>query len=443
MSRRGISVPAATAVGLGAIIGAGIFILSGTAISIAGADSLLAFIIVGFLALSIALQLGELGSIMPKETGASYSFVYEAFGSELGFITGILLYFSFSTAISAVALGLGSYAASLLGVSAQHASAYALIIATGGIVALAIVNLDGIKKAARFDFGLVLVKLGILSIFIVSVLLIVLLKSHIPVSNFSISAKQAGLSGIFAASIAIFFAYSGFSAISTFTSKVEGGARSAAKAIVLSVLVSIVFYVLVVLVMIMAAPASSYTISADPLSFALSYIHAPKALGVIVDIGAIIATASATLAMILISSRLVRQISKDGLLPSKLSNYSRKRDTAPVGILLSSGVGIVMLFSGNIYIIAAISNFGLLFSYILTTLALVHFRRRGKTGSFKSPMYPYLQIITIVLLLMFMLGMPKEVLEIGIISILLLIIAYYTLNEFESQKLPKTRLFKP
>ena len=96
-----ISVPVATAVGLGAIIGAGIFVLSGTTIALAGANALIAFVLVGVLAIIIAMELGELGSIMPHAKGASFSYIYEAFGSEMGFITGILLYFSFSTAFAA------------------------------------------------------------------------------------------------------------------------------------------------------------------------------------------------------------------------------------------------------------------------------------------------------------------------------------------------------
>ena len=97
MKENQISVRAATAVGLGAIIGAGIFTLSGTAIALAGSLTLIAFLLVGAVAIIVALEMGELCSIFPKQNGASYSFVYETFGSELGFITGILLYFSFSS----------------------------------------------------------------------------------------------------------------------------------------------------------------------------------------------------------------------------------------------------------------------------------------------------------------------------------------------------------
>jgi len=106
MSDNKISTYVATAVGLGAIIGAGIFTLSGTVIALAGYWSLLAFLMVGTVAMAVSLEIGELVSIFPEANGAAYSYVYEAFGSELGFITGVLLYFSFSSSIAVVALGL-------------------------------------------------------------------------------------------------------------------------------------------------------------------------------------------------------------------------------------------------------------------------------------------------------------------------------------------------
>ena len=113
-AKKNISVIVATAVGLGAIIGAGIFVLSGTAIAIAGRNALIAFALVGFVALIVGLELGELGSIMPNVKGASYSYTYKAFGSELGFITGIVKYVSWATAISVISLGFGSYLATLV-----------------------------------------------------------------------------------------------------------------------------------------------------------------------------------------------------------------------------------------------------------------------------------------------------------------------------------------
>lgn len=434
-----ISVAVATAVALGAIIGAGIFVLSGTAIALAGDYALVAFIFVGIIAVMIALQLGELGSIMPKEKGSAYSFVYQAFGSQLGFITGVVLYFSFATAIAAVALGFGSYAASLAGLGSGYAIYFAMLL----IFILSIVNIFGIKKAAKMDFGLVMVKIAILSIFVAFAAIVAFAGgSHFTLSYFTTPASEASLGGIFAASVAIFFAYSGFQAICTFTSDVRGGANKAARAILYSVLISIVIYVFVALALMLLMPVAKFTISADPLALALGYVHAPSYITIIVDIGAMVATTSATLAMILTSSRVLYQIGKDKLLPSLVTKFNRKRDVAFNGVIISAVIGIVMLFSGNIYVIAAISNFGLLFSYLMSSFAVIHFRRIKHYGSFKTPLYPYVPIISIVAIMAFIFGMPKEALIIGVMLIISLIVIYYAIVEIDEKRPIKEKLFR-
>lgn len=433
-----ISVAAATAVGLGAIIGAGIFVLSGTAIALAGPDALIAFILVGILAIIIGFELGELGSIAPNVKGGVYSYVYKAFGSELGFITGILRYFSLATSISAITLGFGSYFTSLFGISNTLIIPTAILL----IFILSILNIVGIKKAVKADFGLVVIKLVILAIFIVAAIVFAISSKSFSPANFSIIQSKNNIGDIFAASIAVFFAYSGFQTISTFTSRVKGGANGAAKAIIYSIIISMIFYVLVIVALIIMVPASKYTISADPLSFALQYIKAPAWLFIVVSVGALIATISATIAMILSASRTVYQISADKLLPKILRKYNRKSDVAINGVILSGIIGVIMLFSGNIYIIAAISNFGLMFSYLIGSFAIIHFRRNKINGSFKTPLYPYLPIIAIVMLLAFIAGMPQEATTFGVIMIISLLVIYYFLREIDGKRIIRVHLFR-
>lgn len=435
-----ISVIVATAVGLGAIIGAGIFVLSGTAIALAGRNALIAFLIVGIVALIVGFELGELGSLMPKLKGASYSYTYKAFGSELGFITGILLYFSYATSISVVALGFGSYLASTIGVST---ATYSIAFAMGLILVIAIVNAFGVRKAAKADSSLVAVKLGILIIFVVFALIVVFSKVSPFTNLFAPQPASTGtLGAIFAASVVIFFAYSGFQSIANLTPKIKGGAKAAAKAIIASIIISVVLYSLVVFALLLLLPASHFTISADPLTSALSAVKAPIWLFLLVGAGALIATASATLTDILSSSRTLYQMGSDGLLPGVTKKYDRKKDVAINGIIISAVIGIIMLFAGNIYVIAAISNFGLLFSYLMSSFAVIHFRRKKANPSFKTPWYPYLPIISILALLAFMIGLPKEALLIGTVLIISLIIIYYTLREVEDKKVVRIKLFK-
>ena len=437
MDKNTLSIPVATSVALGAIIGAGIFVLSGTAIALAGSYSLLAFVVVGIIALFMALQMGEMGSIFPHAKGAAYSYAYEAFGSQLGFITGLLLYTSFATAVSAVSLGFGSYLATFLGLGAAYRVPFALAL----ILVLSIVNIIGIKKAAKADFFIVIIKISILFFFILFAAIFALSVSHTNVlGNFSSPPSDFG--GIFAASVVIFFAYTGFQSISTFTSRVKGGARGAAKAIVYAVIISIILYSLVDVALMMLAPATAYRINADPLSFALGYAHAPGWVSIIVDIGAMLATTSATLAMILTSSRSIYQISVDRLLPKGFRRYNKKSDVAVNGVIITAAISAAMLFSGNIYVIASISNFGLIFSYIITSFAIIHYRRAGAKASFLSPWYPYMEVVTIVGLIALLIGMPRQSLLIGAMMIFILIIAYYFILEVKGKKPARIKLFK-
>ncbi len=435
-----VSVAAATAVGLGAIIGAGIFVLSGTAVALAGADALLAFVVVGIVALIIALELGELGSLLPYVKGASYSYTYKAFGSELGFITGMLRYMALAVSISAIALGFGSYLSNFVFGSAT--GIYPIVFAIILIIALSIVNMFGVKKAAQTDLWLVSIKILILLIFSGFAIFFALsTPGKLPVLQFSASGSAIG--DIFAASVVVFFAYSGFQSISTITDRIEGGAKGYVKAIMASVVISIVVYVLVVLAMLMLVPASSYStlLKADPLSYALGISNAPSWLRLLVDAGALIATASATVAMILSSSRSLYQMSEDRLLPKFFRKYDKKRDTAENGIIVSALIGIGMLFSGNIYVIASIANFGLMFDYLLIGLDVMHFRRKGVKAPFRMPLYPYLPILGIALLLAFFTGLSKIVLEIGVILIILLLVIYYSLREIREKKVIRVKLF--
>jgi APA family basic amino acid/polyamine antiporter len=435
--KNSISVWVATAVSLGAIIGAGIFVLSGTAIALAGSYAIIAFVAVGIIALMIALQLGELGSLFPQLKGAAYSYAYKAFGSELGFITGIMLFVSYATEVSVISLGFGSYLSSTLGLPLQMAAIpFAILL----IVILGIVNVMGIKKAAKVDSVLVVLKIGILVLFAIFGIYLAFAHQFNPIAH--ITAGGGTLGGIFAASVVIFFAYAGFQAVSSFADKVKGGGKGAAKAIIYSVLISMVLYTLISITLMLLLPVSSYKISGDPLAFALAGSGAPSWLSFVVDIGALIATASAALASLIYSSRLVYQIGLDGLLPKITRKFNKEKDVAINGVIITSLIAIVMLFAGNIYVITAISIVGLLVSFLITSFAVLHFRRMGAKPPFKSPFYPYLPILTIVALVALFAGLPREALIFGMIVTLLLLVIYYFLREAKN-KVPVTiRLFK-
>jgi APA family basic amino acid/polyamine antiporter len=200
-------------------------------------------------------------------------------------------------------------------------------------------------------------------------------------------------------------------------------------------------YILVVVSLLILAPPNLYGISSNPLSFALDAAAAPAWLFTLVSVGALVATTSAALAMVLASSRMLHQMGSDKLLPKLVRKYDEKRDVAVNAVLISSAISIAMLFSGNIYVMASISNFGLLFSYLIASFSLIHFRRSKATSSFKAPLYPFLSIAGIIGLMALLIGMPREALIIGIAMLLSLIVIYYTLIEAESRKVEKIEIF--
>lgn len=445
-----IGFASAVAVGLGGIIGAGIFVLSGTMVSLAGTGALVAFLLTGFVAIVLALEMGEMTSSMPNTTGASYSFVFNSFGSEMGFITGISLYLSFIASVSAIALGFGSYLTSMVG---SYNIYYARIFAIILIFALMGINLRGLSEAAKADLFIVIFKVGVLVVFVI----FALTAGRLLGSNFSVPPFN-GFSGIFQASVIAMFAFAGFQSIATMAPNIKGGGRTAARAIMAAVVISLVFYILVTLAMLSLVHSTQYGEQADPLSFALKTAGAPSWLFYLVDFAALAATASATLAMLIAGSQLAHQLSSDGLLPSIFQKTAGSERSPVTAVVMTAGLGIVIMFAGNVYIIAAISNFGILLSYMLTGFSLVKIRRMRRNpekhedffkqggilpeATFRMPLYPILPVIGIIMLIIFFFGFPAVALSAGVGLILISLIVYYALREDRDEPVIKVRFFR-
>lgn len=448
-----IGFASAVAVGLGGIIGAGIFVLSGTMVSLAGTYALFAFLITGLVAIILSFEMGEMASAMPKASGASYSYVYNAFGSELGFITGISLYLSFVAGVAAISLGFGSYLASMLGVTGAYSAYYPRIFAVILIIALMGINLRGLSEAARADLFIVIFKVAVLIVFIIFAL------TAGKFLHFNLVATPPnGISGLFSASVIAMFAFAGFQSIATMTPNIKGGGKTAARAIMAAVAISLILYILVTFAMLALVPASSYTFAADPLSFALSYVHAYAWLSYLVDFAALAATISATLAMIIAGSQLCHQLSSDGLLPSLFLKTAGSERAPITAVLITGALGVLIMFAGNVYIIAAIANFGVLLSYLMTGFAVIKIRRMREnpekhaefftqtgispTSTFKMPLYPVLPVIGIVMLVVFFFGFPAIALSAGVGLVLVTMIVYYALREDKDAPIVKVRFFK-
>jgi len=425
MGNSKITMWQATAVGLGNIIGAGIFVLAGTVIRESGPGAIVAFIFTAFLAMTVAFNSAELSSKIVSH-GGLYSFVRVTMGDSLGFIVGWLRAISYAIAGAAVTLGFSSYLLSFF-----HTESQPLIILISVIFIAAITAIDyaGMKLVAKLEQILVFMTVAGLAIFIA---ISVIYGSWTP-SHFTPLFPHGPLSVIEAASLA-FFAYSGFNTIATLTPEVENGRKNVPKAILISLVVSSVLYILVVIGMLALMPWSLYGVSADPLVNALTYSRAPFFVSFTVSVIALIATVTVTLSLIVAGSRTLLQMSEDNLFPKWIKG--KGGDSPKRAVIIIGAFAAFSLFLGNLQYVALASNFGVIFSYSLTGIAVIVIRKKKLPGLFNVPLYPYFPIASVILSLVIMLALGSQALYLGTVMIILGMIIY-SLQRVEGRRASK------
>ncbi len=413
MSDRKITMWQAASIGLGNIIGAGIFVLAGVVIKESGPGAIIAFAFTAFLAMTVAFNSAELSSKIVSH-GGLYSFTKVTMGDSLGFLVGWLRGISYAIAGAAVTLGFSSY---LLSFFNNNSESLILLVSVFFLIIITAVDYAGIKVVARIEQILVfLTSAGLILFIIISVIY-----GKWEPSRFTPILPYGPMSIIEAASLA-FFAYSGFNTIATLTPEVENGTKNVPKAIMFSLAISTVLYILVVLGMLAMMPWRLYGVAADPLVNALNYSRAPAFISFAISVVALVATVTVALSLIVAGSRTLLQMSEDGLLPNWING--RGGDSPKRAVIIIGALAVISLFLGNLQYVALASNFGVIFSYSLTGIAIVLIRRRKVLGEFSSPFYPYLQAISVVLSALIMLALGSQALYLGSLMILSGMIVY-------------------
>jgi APA family basic amino acid/polyamine antiporter len=391
----------AVAVGLGNIIGAGIFVMAGSAIDAAGPAALVAFAITAVLAITVGLNTAELSSRFPNLEGGVYSFARATMGDTIGFLIGWFRLIAYAVSGAAVALGFSSY---LINIGVPEAAYYPAAAAL--ILALTLVEVRGIRLASEMEVGLVIVKIVGLAVFLVAVFAL----ARFTPGNFEPLFPTGGLGVLVAANIA-FFAYSGFNTIATLTPDVENGGKTVPRAIITSIVISTVLYVLVVFALLVAISWTGYGSASDPLSIALSSLRAPTAVSYAVDVAALAATFAVTLSMIIAGARTTKQMGQDDLLPRWMGAGSK----APA--IVVAGVMVASLGLGSVQSIALVANFGIVLSYMLTGVQVAIARRRSRAPGFSSPGYPSVQAFSVALSAAMLLGLGTQSLLVGALTL--------------------------
>ncbi len=414
--RRAVGALDLTALGLGAIIGTGIFVIIGEAITPAGPSIILSFVLAGVTCAFSALAFAELASSIPV-SGSAYTYSYATLGELAAWIIGWDLILEYGVSIAGVAIGWGQYLSELLdslfgfslpdwaanppgeeGGTVNLPAAF-LVLAVAGVLMI------GVRETARTNTIMVFIKLAVLTLFIAIGV------TAFSTDNFSpFFVEGEGVDGTVTAATLIFFAYIGFDAVSTSGEEVKEPSRDLPRAIIGSLAIATVLYILVAVVATGALPYDELKGAEAPLATALD-----EGAGVgwgadVISFGALVAITSVVLTLLYGQSRILFAMSRDGLLPRRVAHVNPRTRT-PVFIIAVLGVVFAALASVvPLTEIVKLVNIGTLFAFIVVNIGVIILRRTRPDleRGYRVPFVPVFPLIGIALCIYLMTDLEKE-----------------------------------
>jgi APA family basic amino acid/polyamine antiporter len=425
--RRTLGPFSLTTLGVGAIIGAGIFVITGTAAAqFAGPALVISMLIAGVGCAFAGLCYAEFASMIPV-AGSAYTYAYATLGELFAWIIGWDLVLEYALGASTIAVGWSGNFISILQDVGIHFPA-ALSGPPGSLVALpdgstvsGVFNLPaaaivllvstilvvGIRESAGFNSAIVVVKVAVLLLFIGFGVKYVNTANWHPFIPANTGAFGSfGWSGVLRGAGVIFFAFIGFDAVSTAAQEARNPQRDMPRGIMISLVVCTVLYIAVALVL-------TGIVRYDKLN-----VPAPIALGVdsmgllwlrpIIKLGAIAGLSSTMLVMLLGQPRIFFSMSRDGLLPPVFGKIHRRFKTPYVTTIVT---GIVVAIVAGLFPIATLTqltSMGTLLAFVMVSLGVLVLRRVNPTARrpFKTPWMPYVPILGALICLAQMFGLP-------------------------------------
>jgi APA family basic amino acid/polyamine antiporter len=372
--------PHLIALGVGAIIGTGIYTLTGVAAGLAGPAVILSFAVAGVICAGAALCYAEMASLTPQ-AGSAYTYAYVTLGEAIAWVIGVSLILEYTLVCSAVSVGWSGYASGLLrgaGVPEQFLN-NGVIDVPAIFIALTVtgVLLLGTRESATVNFVLVCIKLAALAAFVAFTL------PHFDATNFEpfapfgfgaheIDGKKFGMMG---AAAIIFFAFYGFDAISTAAEEAKNPKRDLTIGIVGSMALCTVIYMVIAACALGVAPYEPFSRSPEPLAYALKQLGRPGAAAIIAG-AAVLAMPTVIMVFMFGQSRVFFAMARDGLLPRALAGVDRRG--VPTAVTVMTGV-IAAVFAGVVPLdeIASLANAGTLAAFIAVAFAVMVLRVRA------------------------------------------------------------------
>ncbi len=441
--RRVLGPVALTSLGVGAIIGTGIFVLTGVAAhDKTGPAIILSFVVSGLACVFAALCYAEFASMVPV-AGSAYTYAYATLGELFAWIIGWDLILEYAVASATVAHGWSHYFQDflgILGVKFGHAISNApfdfnpvtgLLSSTGSVldlpaifitILITIILVKGIKESAGVNAGIVITKIAI-------VLLVIILGAfYINPANWHPFAPfgYSGLSlfgktilgqtgpggapvGVLAGAAIIFFAYIGFDSVSTHSEEAKNPKRDVPIGIIVSLILCTILYIAVSGILTGMVGYNKIDINA-PVSNAFGQVGLVWAQ-FLISLGAVAGITSVLLVMMLSQARIFLAMARDGLIPTKFFGDVHEKYRTPWKSTILTGI-FVSILAGflPLRVLADLVNIGTLFAFVVVCAAVMIMRKTHPEAErpFRAPFVPLVPILGIIICAILMFSLPEE-----------------------------------
>lgn len=380
---RELGLKEALAIGLGTMIGAGIFVLPGIAVERAGQAAAFSYLFAGLICLPVAMIVSELATGMPH-AGGSYTFIAEALGPLAGSIVGPANWLGLTFANGFYLIATGHYLSLFLPIPA-----WAVAMIFGALFVW--LNYRGAKMTGGVQNLVVVALVGILALFVITGLFY---HPAIPRESFPIHGwgPVVGVIGL------IIVSFTGFEKISTISEEIKQPERTLPLAIIGSVVIATVLYVMLIFVATGLMPPGEIVTNRGLLVEAAYRTFGAKGEAVML-VAALLATLSSANAATMASSRISYGMGRDRVLPEWFGRAHPRFKTPANGIVFTGGLAVLLAMTGKAETLAEISSAMFMVSYSLLSISVLVMRRvkpRWYHPSFLSPLYPILPILTVI-----------------------------------------------
>jgi amino acid transporter/nucleotide-binding universal stress UspA family protein len=399
----------ATMIGVGAMIGAGIFVLTGIAAGQAGPASILAFALNGLVTLLTAFAYAELASAIPR-AGGGYAFVRMAYPGVVGFTAGWMLWFAYTVACSLYALGFAGYfwefflkylpgpTARVFGLAGKHG---ALLVITVLVAAVFLrLNIRGAKVTGKAENILTVSKLLVLALFVAYGLRrVVQTPEHIAPSFTPFF--PAGLGGVLVAMGLTFIAFEGYDLIATVAEEIKDPERNIPRATFIALAITITMYLLILFVSLAAVDGGSqpsWQFLGEHKETAIVRAaegFMPRFGVAVIVFGGLLSTMSALNATVLASSRVAFSMSRDQWLPGSVATIHPVRRTPHVAIAATGVILLVVALALPLEAVGSATSLMFLLTFALVNLSVIVLRRRAPEieRRYRVPFYPVTPVL--------------------------------------------------